>query len=309
MGKLVVVIVGPTCSGKSNLSLQLAKELNTEIISADSRQIYKFIDIGTAKPTKAELNEIRHNFINSVDLDADFDVSTYENQALTKVDNLLNKNKIPIITGGSGLYIRALIDGIVDIPTDVDLRKELLLKKAKYGIEFLYEELVKVDAASAKTMLPQNWKRVMRALEVFSLTKKSITQFHLDQDRERPEYNFQQFGLSWERELLYQRIENRVDEMITNGLVQEVKSILASSYSETLNSLNSVGYKEIIAHLKSEISLETAVSLIKRNTRRYAKRQMTWFRKDKRIHWFDVKNELDLVKIKNEILTKMSSQA
>jgi len=309
LGKLVIVIVGPTCSGKSSLSLQLAKELNTEIISADSRQIYNSIDIGTAKPSKSELSEIHHTFINSIDLDEDFDVSTYEKQALVKVDNLLSKNKIPIITGGSGLYIKALIDGIVDIPTDKDLRKELLLKKAKYGIEFLYEELVKVDTASAKTMLPQNWKRVMRALEVFSLTQKSITQFHSDQDRVRPKYNFKQFGLNWERELLYQRIEKRVDDMITNGLVEEVKSILANGYSEALNSLNSVGYKEIIAHLKNEISLETSVSLIKRNTRRYAKRQMTWFMKDKRIHWFDVKNELDLVKIKNEILTQMSGLA
>ena len=309
MGKLVIVIVGPTCSGKSSLSLQLAKELNTEIISADSRQIYNSIDIGTAKPSKSELSEIHHTFINSIDLDEDFDVSTYEKQALVKVDNLLSKNKIPIITGGSGLYIKALIDGIVDIPTDEDLRKELLLKKAKYGNEYLYEELVKVDAVSAKTMLPQNWKRVMRALEVFSLTQKSITQFHSDQDRVRPKYNFKQFGLNWERELLYQRIENRVDEMLTNGLVEEVKSILADGYSESLNSLNSVGYKEIIACLKNEIPLETAISLIKRNTRRYAKRQMTWFRNDKRIHWFDVKNELDLVKIKNEILTQMSGLA
>lgn len=307
MGKLVVVIVGPTCSGKSNLSLSLAKELNSEIISADSRQVYKYIDIGTAKPSKFELEEIPHSFINSLELNENFDVSSYEKQALVKIDNLINNKMIPIVTGGSGLYIKALIDGIVDLETDDEIRKELFAKKERFGNEYIYQELASIDSVSAKTMLPQNWKRVIRALEVFYLTGKSITDFHAKQNRNRTNYHFLQFGLNWKREILYKRIEIRVDEMIKNGLVEEVKSILEKGYSVTLNSLNSVGYKEIIAYLKNEVTLETAISLIKRNTRRYAKRQLTWFRKDERIHWFDIENELDLIKIKNEILNKIKS--
>ena len=302
MGELVVVIVGPTCSGKSGLAIEIAKAFNSEIISADSRQFYKLIDIGTAKPSNFELEEIPHSFISSLELDENFDVSSYEKQALIKIDNLIKRKQIPVITGGSGLYIKALVDGIVDLAADENIRKELFAKKQKFGNEFLYIELFTVDPAAAKTMLPQNWKRVMRALEVFYITGKSITEFHALQIRNRNEYQFLQFGLNWKRELLYKRIELRVDEMINLGLVEEVKSILAKGYSETLNSLNSVGYKEIIAYLKEEITLETAISLIKRNTRRYAKRQLTWFRKDERIHWFDIENELDLIQIKNEIL-------
>jgi len=307
LGKLVIVIVGPTCSGKSKLSLNLAREIHSEIISADSRQVYKLIDVGTAKPSAAERKEITHSFINSLDLDEKFDVSLYEKQALVKIDKLINLRKIPIVTGGSGLYIRALLDGIVDLQADEDLRKELFAKKENFGIEFLYKELTTVDPEAAKIMLPQNWKRVIRALEVFYLTGKSITTFHANQFRSRSNYNFLLFGLNWKRAILYKRIETRVDEMIKNGLVDEVKSILTRGYSETLNSLNSVGYKEIIAYLKNEISLETAISLIKRNTRRYAKRQLTWFRKDERIHWFDIENELDLITIKNEILNKIKA--
>jgi len=302
LGELVVVIVGPTCSGKSGLAIEIAKAFNSEIISADSRQFYKLIDIGTAKPSNFELEEIPHSFISSLELDENFDVSSYEKQALIKIDNLIKRKQIPVITGGSGLYIKALVDGIVDLAADENIRKELFAKKQKFGNEFLYIELFTVDPAAAKTMLPQNWKRVMRALEVFYITGKSITEFHALQIRNRNEYQFLQFGLNWKRELLYKRIELRVDEMINLGLVEEVKSILAKGYSETLNSLNSVGYKEIIAYLKEEITLETAISLIKRNTRRYAKRQLTWFRKDERIHWFDIENELDLIQIKNEIL-------
>jgi len=309
LGKLIVVIVGPTCSGKSNLSISIAKKLKSEIISADSRQVYKYIDIGTAKPSKFELKEIPHSFIDTLELDENFDVSSFEKQALVKIDNIIKNKVIPIVTGGSGLYVRALIDGIVDLESDDEIREELFSKKEKFGNDYLYHELEKVDSNAAKTMLPQNWKRVIRALEVFYLTGKSITDFHAKQNRQRTNYNFLQFGLNWKREILYKRIESRVDEMIKNGLVEEVKSILAKGYSETLNSLNSVGYKEIIAYLKNEVSLETAISLIKRNTRRYAKRQLTWFRKDERIHWFDFENELDLVKIKNEILNKIKDMS
>lgn len=309
MGKLVIVIVGATCSGKSLLAFELAKALNSEIVSADSRQIYKLINIGTAKPTSSELNEVPHSFINLLELNENFDVSSYEKKALVKIDNIIQNKKIPVVVGGSGLYIRALIDGIVDLETNDEIRSELLSKKELFGNEKLFQELESAVPAAAKTMLPQNWKRVIRALEVFYLTGRSITEFHAEQVREKSSYNFLQFGLNWKREILYERIESRVDEMIKNGLVEEVKNILAMGYSETLNSLNSVGYKEIIAHLKNQISLDEAITLIKRNTRRYAKRQLTWFRKDERIRWFTIENELDLVTIKNEILNKIKSIA
>jgi len=306
VGQLVLVIVGPTCSGKSSLAVKLALELNGEIISADSRQIFKDITIGTAKPSKSEQELIPHSFINLIELSENYDVSLYEKQALLKIDNILINNKLPIVTGGSGLYVKALIDGIVDLPTNSEIREELMAEKEKFSVDYLYNHLSVVDPESAKTMLPTNWKRVIRALEVYTLTGKSLTEFHAAQNRNRPNYTFLQFGLNWKREFLYKRIEVRVDDMIQNGLVEEVESILAKGYSETLNSLNSVGYKEIIAYLKGACSLEEAISLIKRNTRRYAKRQLTWFRKDERIHWFNLENELDLLIVKNEILNIIS---
>lgn len=302
MGKLVIVIVGPTCSGKSALALQIAGALKSHIISADSRQIYKHITIGTAKPSPTELKTIKHYFIDQLELDEPFDVSSYEKLALTEMDKMREKGKIPVVVGGSGLYIKALVDGIADIETDGELREELFAKKEKFGVDFLYQELTKVDAESAKAMLPQNWKRVIRALEVFYLTGKSITSLHKEKAVERNEYSFFQFGLEWPRAILYQKIEERVDKMFETGLVDEVESVLKMGYSEKLNSLNSVGYKEVIAYLNNEITLESAIHLIKRNTRHYAKRQMTWFRKDTRINWFKIENELDLAVVKTEIL-------
>lgn len=298
----VIVIIGPTCSGKTKLSLKLAEKLNSEIISADSRQIYKLLDIGTAKPTEDELAEIKHYFIDKLKPDESFNVSKYEVEALRIINELHQKEKIPIVVGGSGLYIKAVIDGIFnEVDTDEDYRQQLLAEREKFGNEYLYEKLIAVDKVSADTMLPQNWKRVIRALEVFHLTGEPIWKFHAEHKRE-VDIKFLQFGLDWERELLYENINNRVDEMISAGLVDEVKSILAEGYSSNLNSLNTVGYKEIIAYLNEEYDLDRAVELIKRNTRRYAKRQMTWFRKDERINWFKIDQEKDLEKIADTII-------
>jgi len=297
--RVVVVIVGPTCSGKTNLSLNLAQLIPSEIISADSRQFYKLLDIGTAKPSKEKLQKVPHHLIDFLDPSENYDVSKFENDANEIIDQIHKKNKTPIVVGGSGLYVKALIDGIFDsAEKDEKYRKELLQKRKDFGNEFLYEELKKVDLTSAERMLPQNWKRVMRALEVFHTTGEPIWKHHLKQSTQtEKKYLFRQYGLNWDRKILYENINYRVDWMIENGLIEEVKTILNLGYDKSLNSLNTVGYKEIIQYLDGINSLERSVELIKRNTRHYAKRQMTWFRKDKRINWFDVNdlNEFDII--------------
>ncbi len=293
----VIVIVGPTCSGKTYLSLKLAQLIPTEIISADSRQIYIFLDIGTAKPSKFQLEKVNHHLINILDPSENYDASIFENDAEKAIEKIFQKNKTPIVVGGSGLYIKALIDGIFDTADkDEEYRQELHQKRKEFGNEFLYEELKKVDPESADKMLPQNWKRVMRTLEVFHSTGEPIWKHHQKQSSSKEKkYLFKQFGLNWDRKILYENIDKRVDEMIEQGFVDEVKNILDKGYDRNLNSLNTVGYKEIIQFLGKEISLDRAIELIKRNTRHYAKRQLTWFRKDKRIQWFDVNgfNEID----------------
>jgi tRNA dimethylallyltransferase len=297
----VTVIVGPTCSGKTKLSLYLAEKLNIEIISADSRQIFKLLDIGTAKPDKVLLNKIKHYFIDELYPDEDFNVNMFSKKSELIIENLLNKNKIPLVVGGSGLYIKSLIDGISEsADTNPEIRSELLDIKQKLGNDYLYNELKKVDGVSASKMLPQNWKRVIRALEVYKLTGKPIWQHHY-KEQVQDRYKFKQFGLLWNREVLYKNIENRVDEMINLGLVDEVKSVLNAGYSKSLNALNTVGYKEIIQYLENEISIDKAIELIKRNTRRYAKRQMTWFNSDKRIEWHQINSENDLLNLANKI--------
>jgi len=302
----VFAIVGPTCAGKTNLSLTLTQLIPSEIISADSRQIYKYLNIGTAKPSNEELQNVPHHLIDLLDPSENYDASIFEKDAERIIEEIFKKNKNPIIVGGSGLYIKALIDGIFDsADKDEEYLKELLQKRKEFGNEFIYEKLKKVDPESAARMLPQNWKRVMRALEVFHTSGESILSHYKKQSTrggKEKKYIFKQFGLNWERELLYQNIDNRVDEMMKNGFVDEVKNILAKGYDKSLNSLNTVGYKEIIQYLEGEGSLERAIELIKRNTRHYAKRQMTWFRKDKRIQWFDILEMNELNKIATKII-------
>lgn len=305
MERIIIVIVGPTCSGKTKVGITLAQKLNGEIISADSRQVYKYLTIGTAKPTEDELTKVKHHFVDFLEPDCDYNVSRFETEALDKIESMLSENKIPIVVGGSGLYVKALIDGLFNtVDVDEEFREELNFKREKFGNEFIYEELKKNDPVSAQKMLPQNWKRVMRALEVHHITGEPISKFQEEYKREK-KYNFVQFGLNWERSLLYKNIEARVDKMIEDGLVKEVQQILAKGFSKNINALNTVGYKEIISFLDNEITLDRAVELIKRNTRRYAKRQLTWFRKDDRINWVPVSYENDLNDVPNQILNKL----
>ncbi len=302
----VIVIVGPTCSGKTQLSLDIADHLNTEIISADSRQVYKLLDIGTAKPSTSELKKIKHHFISTLNPDENINVSDFEIKALKIINRIQSHNKIPIVVGGSGLYIKALVDGIFNsVDKDEDYRSELMEERKEFGDEYLYEKLKKIDPVSASKMLPQNYKRVIRALEVYHLT--GIPIWKLQQEYKRDvEYEFLQFGLKWDRGTLYKNIEKRVDEMIESGLVEEVKNILNKGYNKNINALNTVGYKEIISSLGGEISLERAIDLIKRNTRRFAKRQLTWFNKDERINWITINNFDDLKKASFQIISLLN---
>jgi tRNA dimethylallyltransferase len=306
--KNVIVIVGPTSSGKTYLSLKLAEKIPSEIISADSRQFYKLLNIGTAKPSVDQLQNVPHHLIDFLDPSENYDVSLFEKDAEKIIDEILYKNKIPIVVGGSGLYIKAIIDGIFDSADKyIEIREELNQIRNERGNEFLYEELKKVDPESATKMLPQNWKRVMRALEVFHTTGEPIWKHHQKQSSfKEKKYNFIQFGLNWDRKILYENIDTRAGRMIDNGLIDEVKNILKMGYNKNLNALNTVGYKEIIQHLDGAFSLDRAVELIKRNTRHYAKRQLTWFRKDDRIQWFDVKEFSELNRIAENIIESLT---
>lgn len=288
------MIVGPTCSGKTEVAIKLAQKLNSEIISADSRQIYKDLDIGTAKPDKYQLSEIKHHFIDELSPDEEFNVSKFEIRALEIITTLQKNNRLPVVAGGSGLYIKALVDGIFDIvDTDPDYRKELQLICEEHGNEALYQKLMEIDPISANKMLPQNFKRVMRAIEVFHLTGIPIWK-HQEEHKRNVVFDFRQFGLNWDRDLLYKNIEQRVDQMLEQGLINEVKLLKNKGYHSDINAFNTVGYKEIFDYLDEKISLERAIELIKRNTRRFAKRQLTWFRADKRIEWLKINNSEDL---------------
>lgn len=304
----VIVIAGPTCSGKTDLAISVAEKINSEIISADSRQVYKFLNIGTAKPSKAEQKKVKHNLIDLVSPDGDFNAGKFVEEAERIIARLHTEEKIPLVAGGTGLYIKSLIDGIINsVDTNQELRDELLGKRKQFGNEYLYSELKRVDPKSADSMLPQNWKRVIRALEVYYISGKPIWQ-HFDEQKKNTNNQFFQFGISRERAVLYERIERRVDKMIENGLVDEVKLLLKKGYSKEVNALNTVGYKEIISYLENEISLERAVELIKRNTRRYAKRQITWFKADNRIDWISINNEYDISDASKYIIKKVLNE-
>ena len=288
---LLLALVGPTASGKTALSILLAEKLRGEIISADSRQIYRYLDIGTAKPSSAELKRINHHFVNILNPDQYYNAGEYGTQARAKIEELLKKNKQPIFVGGSGLYIRAAIDGFFDGPgKNSDVRKQLETEAREFGSEKLFERLKTIDPVSAAKMDATKVRRVIRALEVYYTTGKPISDLHSVQEIKIP-FKTIQFGFDWERKVLYQRIERRVDEMIKNGLVEEVRGLFEKGYSRSANALNTVGYKEAFDFIDGKITRDEMIRLIKQNTRHFVKRQLTWFRADKRIRWIPVNIE------------------
>ena len=287
----LLILLGPTAVGKTNISLKLADALsNLEIISADSRQIYKYMDIGTAKPDKTMLKKVKHHMIDIIEPSEDFDVMQYSKLANRLITNLLKEGKIPLIVGGSGLYISSIINPLFSGPgKDVDYRKYLEEEAKKYGREYLYEKLSKVDPASASGIKSNDLRRIIRALEVYKITGKTISYLQKEKLYKKVKFSYQIIGLKRKRENLYQRINFRVDKMIKEGFIEEVKELRAKGYDKNLNSMQGLGYKQINSYLDGEYDLETAIHLIKRDTRRYAKRQMTWFKnKIKNIQWIDL---------------------
>ena len=281
----VVVIVGPTASGKTALSIELAKKINGEIISADSMQIYKYMDIGTAKPTLDEMQGIKHYMLDVVMPDETFNVAKYKSMAESAIEEILKKGKVPIIVGGTGLYVNTLVDGIefADVPGDEEYRNELIEKGYREGAMSIYKELEKVDSESAKKIDPNNIRRVARALEIYKVTGKTKTQLDIE-SRKEVKYDYRLFGMEWDRETLYNRIDLRVDKMIEAGLIDEVRNV-TEKFKISNTAVQGLGYKEVIEFLNGNISYEEMIEKLKLETRHYAKRQLTWFRRDKRIKW------------------------
>jgi tRNA dimethylallyltransferase len=289
----VLAIVGPTASGKTILSILLAEKLHAEIISADSRQIYKYLNIGTAKPTPEDLHRVHHHFIDILDPDQEYNAADYGLQVRSKIEKLLKQEIHPILVGGSGLYVRAVIDGFFKGPgKDSEIREQLEKEAQRFGAEMLFEKLKRIDPDSAAKMDASKVRRVIRALEVYYTTGKSISDLHSTQESRAP-FDVLQYAFEWERKTLYERINHRIDEMIENGLVEEVRELKARGYLSGMNALNTVGYKETFDFIEGNLTKEEMVRLIKQNSRRYAKRQLTWFRADKRIRWIPVSEKTD----------------
>ena len=282
--KTIIVIVGPTASGKTKLGIDIAKYFNTEIISADSRQIYKDLKIGTAQPTKDEISQIKHHLIDFVDVKDYYSVAQYEQDSLKILQNLFKNKDIVVIVGGTGFYINALCNGLDDIP---EINKEIndLVDDLyqKEGLQKCVDELLKLDSKSGDFMELQNPVRVIRALKVIKNTGKPIYEY-FNKTKKKRDFNIIYVGINLNRDYLYYRINKRVDIMIDEGLVDEARNFIDFQH---YNSLNTIGYKEIFNYFNGKYSLDKAIEDIKLNTRHYAKRQMTWFRKNKDINWFD----------------------
>lgn len=284
------VIVGPTATGKTAASIKVARQLNGEIISADSMQIYRGMDIGAAKPSLEERQGIPHYMIDIIDPDEQYSVALFREAAEKHILDIFSRGKIPLMVGGTGLYVRAVIDQYSFTQTGIDTElRTRLHKMAEFeGAPAVHRLLEEVDPRTAARLHPNNLKRVIRAIEVYYNTGKPISKLQAE-DRLKPDkYNLFMFGLKMNREDLYLRIEKRVDKMIADGLVEEVSNLLENGCSPDLTSMQGLGYKEIVPYLKGKITLAEAIFTLKRNTRRYAKRQITWFGHDPRVFWLDI---------------------
>lgn len=285
--KGLLVIVGPTAIGKSRLALELARHLSGEIVNADSRQVYRYMDIGTAKPSPEEQALVPHHLIDIVDPDADFNLAFYLDLVRPTIDEIRSRGRLPILVGGSGQYIWAVVEGwqVPRVPPDHELRKKLTQRAREEGIERLYEELRQRDPEAASRIDPRNIRRVIRALEVCL----QCGSFSRSRGKTPPQFPLLIIGLTAPREELYRRIDLRVEEMIKRGWVAEVKNLLAMGFGPELPSLSSLGYRELVAHINGRLSLEAAVQRTKWETHRFARHQYAWFRhNDPRINWFDI---------------------
>ncbi len=287
----ILIVVGPTASGKSILGVRLAQILDGEIISADSRQIYSDLSIGTAKPSLNDRGGIPHHLMDCYPLEKHCTAGQFSIESERIIEDIISRNHVPVIVGGSGLYVQALVDGIFEGPeAPNELRQRLYERLQREGGEVLLEELRSVDPVIAQTMNPKTTHRIIRALEVYEYTGVPLSKHHILQNRES-RYDPFFAGLAWDRRQLYERINTRVDSMIEHGLIDEVRQLDRRGYNESFHALQTVGYQEVFAFLRGEYSEAEMLRLLKRNTRRYAKRQLTWFRRDKRIHWYHISDD------------------
>lgn len=289
---ILIVIVGPTASGKTDLAVQLAREFGTEVISADSRQFYREMTAGTAKPSLEELGGVRYHLIDFLSIHDAYTAGQYEHDALACISEIFQKQRTAILAGGSGLFVKAVCEGFGEMPpSDGEVRKKLSTIFQTKGLQPLLEHLKTVDPFYYDCVDRRNPQRVMRALEVFETTGKPYSSFRKKNKKERP-FRIVKIGLDMPREELYRRIDSRVDSMIENGLFEEAESLVSYRY---LNALQTVGYTEIFDFLEGKYDREECVRLLKRNTRRYAKRQMTWFRRDEEVRWFCPENSTEIL--------------
>jgi tRNA dimethylallyltransferase len=291
----VPVLVGPTASGKTECAVRAAEFARCEVVSADSRQVYRFMDIGTAKPTADEQRRVRHHCIDVVDPGEPFNAGRYAELSRSAVRDILARGAVPLVVGGSGLYVRALVDGLIEGDfRDEAVRARLNQEAAEQGTEAMHRRLGEEDPEAAERIHPNDLKRIVRALEILLVSGVPMTRLHRA-GVPRPDFDPVFFGLRWDKNALAGRIETRVDRMIAGGLADEVRRLFASGVRPEANAMQSVGYREMIECLDGRIGIEEAADRIKRNTRRFAKRQMTWFRGEPRIRWIDIADPEDLV--------------
>ena len=305
MKKPLIVLTGPTAVGKTKLSIALAKAVNGEIISADSMQVYRYMDVGSAKITPDEMDGVPHHLVDVLDPTEDFNIVLFQQLAKKSMEEIYAKGRIPILVGGTGFYIQALLKEVdfTESHGELPIRKELEEKAATvYGAAELYQKLSEVDPASAETIHPNNVKRVIRALEYYYETGQKISEHNEEQKQKESPYCSAYFVLNDERSILYDRIDRRVDQMIHDGLVDEVSRLKEMGYTRELVSMQGLGYKELFPYLAGECSLEEAIYIIKRDTRHFAKRQLTWFRREKDVIWL---NKPDFAYDEEKILSYM----
>ena len=295
----VIVICGPTASGKTSLSISLAKKINGEIVSCDSMQIYKEMDIGSAKPTVEEMQEIKHYLVDFVSPEKRYSVSEYKEDASKAIEEIINKGKTPIIVGGTGLYLNSLIYNIQynEMEVDLNYRRELEKEAEEYGLEVLYNRAKEIDPEAMEKVSANDKKRITRVLEIYNATGRNKTELEKKSRKEVP-YNYLIFGINMERSILYDRINKRVDIMLEQGLIEEVKNLI-NKYSNMPTAMQGLGYKEVKEFLDGNISKEEMIEKIKMETRRYAKRQITWFKKIENVKWIQgneaISNNINLI--------------
>lgn len=296
----VIVICGATASGKTALSIELAKKINGEIISCDSMQIYKDMDIGTAKPTKEEMEGIKHYLIDFVSPDKRYSVADYKKDAKKAIKEILEKGKTPIVVGGTGLYVDSLIYEIEypNIEFNEEYRKKLEKEVEEKGLEELYKRAKEIDPEAIEKISPNDQKRILRILEIYNATGKNKTEQEKESRKKEVEYDYKVYALDWDREKLYERINKRVDIMLEQGLIEEVKTVY-NKYEKFPTAMQGLGYKEVVEYLEGKITKEEMIEKIKQETRRYAKRQLTWFRKNKQTIWLKaedgIQNSINII--------------